>query len=168
MSSPPIMADGLWRCLCPSYTAITSPFKRPQSFVKQPVPQFSSRRPFRSSHSKQERQAPFELPKQKQGPNYHEYRTDRLHEILRVSPKTRTHDLTSELVSILVHDRHEKPNNRLFTSLITANLSPNKGHSGRIKKYVDEMMSTGMELEAGLCHDILEVCTPAWGNSVTK
>jgi hypothetical protein len=56
----------------------------------------------------------------------------------------------------LVAEFGEKPNLRIYASLILANARP-EGSVAEVRALLEEMEGEGVELDEGACHDVLRV-----------
>jgi hypothetical protein len=61
------------------------------------------------------------------------------------------------IVRILIKDRRERPNTRLYAGILHSFSSPMAGTAGKIRKVLEEMAGAGLDLDAGACHCVLEV-----------
>jgi hypothetical protein len=61
------------------------------------------------------------------------------------------------IVRILVKDRRERPNVRLYAAILHSFSSPAEGTAGKVRKVLEEMAKGGIDLDAGTCHCVLEV-----------
>lgn len=186
MPTRPIANDALWRCLCPSFSppglAHRSFVRRqPQqqlarrcgsaqrSTLSTPARHYTytavDRRdppnaatpglPYRSNsalgHSASLRQQAKDgasplvlLP------------TLELYERLRIDAAAGRHDDVMNIIRILIRDRRERPNVRLYAALLHSFVNTEKGTAGKIRKVLDEMAEAGVDLDAGGCHAVLE------------
>ena len=61
------------------------------------------------------------------------------------------------IVRILIKDRGERPNVRLYAGILHSFVSPEMGTAGKVRKVLEEMEEEGIELDSGACHCVLEV-----------
>jgi pentatricopeptide repeat protein len=61
------------------------------------------------------------------------------------------------LVEYLVHERGEKPDVSLYTSLILSNINTAEGAAWRVLEYIEEMRQAGLEMNRECCHAVLKV-----------
>jgi hypothetical protein len=62
------------------------------------------------------------------------------------------------IIKILIKDRRERPNVRLYAAMLHSFVNPEEGTAGKIRKVLEEMGEAGVDLDAGGCHAVLEVC----------
>ncbi|KAJ9636825.1 hypothetical protein H2199_007819 [Coniosporium tulheliwenetii] len=63
---------------------------------------------------------------------------------------------TKKLVEFLVVERNERPNAKLFSALILANVDPVEGSAADVGALLSELRAEGLEPDAGVCHDALK------------
>ncbi|KAF2401722.1 hypothetical protein EJ06DRAFT_507871 [Trichodelitschia bisporula] len=63
---------------------------------------------------------------------------------------------TREIVERLLKQHAEVPNLRLYSALILSQVGP-EGSVAWVKAYLEELKAEGLEVDSGLCHDILKV-----------
>jgi hypothetical protein len=68
------------------------------------------------------------------------------------------------IIKILIKDRRETPNLRLYAGILHSFVNTQEGTAGKIRKVLEEMQEEGIDLDAGTCHYVLEVRT-VLGNS---
>lgn len=188
MRTSTIVFDGLWQCLCPSFSApslalisrlprpkpntpracartihpqaacaaqalprsrqysaaaATSPPSQPQNFNPSPHGPRIFRNPSR-------RWADFPLEDRS---------NEEIYERLRYNASQGHTTDTRKLAEFLVVERNERPNNRLFSALILANVDPVEGSAADVGALLSELRAEGLEPDAGVCHDALKVGT---------
>ena len=62
-----------------------------------------------------------------------------------------------DLAEVLVKERGEKPNLRLYTALILSNISHDEGAAWRVHELLDDMAEDGLQPDVGTCHAVLKV-----------
>lgn len=67
------------------------------------------------------------------------------------------------IVDVLVRQRREAPNLRLYGILILANVHPSEGAAWRVAALLQEMTNEGLEMDVGVCHDVLKVSFGLFG-----
>jgi pentatricopeptide repeat protein len=178
MSARPIINDALWRCLCPSFasnSAVRS--SRPA------VPRLPNRNALRSPHRSistnppgrydalntdalaqpdpfshnpiPPARAPWNRNKPEK-PSLVHLQTPELYERLRSDAAAGRHADVFKIIKILIKDRREKPNVRLYAGLLHSYADPLEGTAGKIRKTLEEMGEEGIDLDAGACHCTLE------------
>jgi hypothetical protein len=60
------------------------------------------------------------------------------------------------IVRILIKDRRERPDVRMYTAVIHSFVNPEEGTAGKVRRVLDEMTESGVELDAWGCHCVLE------------
>lgn len=80
-----------------------------------------------------------------------------LYDLLRTSASRGNTREVQELVTQLVKKRFEKPNLRLYGSLILTNVNPQEGSVFKVRAVLDEMQDEGLVPDSGICHDVLKV-----------
>lgn len=83
--------------------------------------------------------------------------TAELYERLRSDAATGRHEEVFNIIKILIKDRRERPNIRLYAAMLHSFVSPEYGTAGKIRKMLEEMAELGVDLDAGACHAVLEV-----------
>ena len=156
MSSTRLIVDGLWHCLCPSFNK--------SILFHQSIRQFSvpTRRSVHKISTK--RRTPYPSTTRANSKQDEKDVLDSrgesipvLYDLLRTcASRGRTTDV-DKIVDHLVRERGETPNVRLYSSLILANVNPQHGSPDRASWLVDEMTSSGLAVDSGVCHDVLKV-----------
>lgn len=166
MHSPHIIVDGLWRCLCPSYNTITTPLRHSTYLSSRGLHTHLFRRSFRCA-TRLAGSGPKPAPKVTRLKNDTFSATDSdnckpetldtpaLYEKLR-STTAKDPESVERIVKILVHDRHEKPNNRHYSALLRSCASPGVSSATLLRRRINNLKEEGVELDAALCHDALE------------
>lgn len=90
-------------------------------------------------------------------PHLDQEHTPFLYELLRTAASKGETKEVDRIVEILVQDRLEEPNLRLYGSLILVNVHPFHGSVGRVNALLEEMAEEGLVMDVGLCHDVLKV-----------
>ena len=177
-----IALDGLWRCLCPSYTvssfaisSISKPGSRKASSLCLNTVLLNSSRRHRTTtftnaiplKSLQPRIPPYSNEQVRQlhdDPNQPYEAT-----VLRKLPKSDVYEelhsasiqgnyvRVQEIVEILVKDRNEAPNKRIYLALLLANASPQHGSPTEVVRLLQEMAKEGITPDAGAYHAVLKV-----------
>jgi hypothetical protein len=166
MYSPPVIVDGLWRCLCPSYSRIVVPLKQSRILSPERHPTTHVfRRSFQHAASQAEPPSrPAKVTRSKRRPfpvvdaeNRKPETLDipALYEKLR-SATSKDPQTVEQIVKILVHDRHEKPNSRIYSALLRSCASPGVSSAALLRKLIRDLKEEGIEFDAALCHDALE------------
>ncbi|KAF2201280.1 hypothetical protein GQ43DRAFT_394612 [Delitschia confertaspora ATCC 74209] len=177
MTSPPLVLDGLWRCLCPSFTSQISP--RILSSVRIPSALHSPRRfptsqcpaswraPTRSFSIAADPNPPY-LPGSRplrafngsQSKNIEaslvHLSTPELYERLRAEAASGRHRDVMKIVKILLKDREQEPSLQMYSAILHSYVSAEDGTAGMIRKTLEEMRQEGIELDSRACHNILE------------
>ncbi|OCL03225.1 hypothetical protein AOQ84DRAFT_348060 [Glonium stellatum] len=175
----PIVRDGLWRCLCPSYRPNlifkATRSSRPQALrthhrLSRPATcnasglvasrhSTISTSQYRKQHisptistSSRGFQSLARLVKGR----LEELDTTAIYDNLRVWAATGNQAKVTEAVRYLIYERQERPNVRLYSALILVNVSPLYGTAGKVAALLQDMRHDGIELDAGTCHDVLE------------
>lgn len=187
MSTRPIVNDALWRCLCPSFAPSGSAcrsFLPPQSrialrngpttggprrslFVTTRRRSYNAlnsdalHQPISSSHggSHPPRPPSFRRNAKQDSPSLVLLPTVELYERLRRDAAAGRTDEVMNIVKILIKDRRERPNVRLYAGVLHSFVNPEDGTAGKIRKVLEEMAEMGIDLDAGACHAVLEVGT---------
>ncbi|KAK3353039.1 hypothetical protein B0T25DRAFT_543447 [Lasiosphaeria hispida] len=180
MPTPPrIVADGLWRCLCPSIDVAFSakPVSTPFHPTRQATGRKNALRGHRPSHRGYQVRAAYtknrpqsqDTPLGKAAPSAPEDHTPPL-----VTEETMRRSITSaiyetlkalrrydgrgatarELVRHLVHDRGERPNIFQADALVAANWGVG-GSAVELSVIIDEMLRLGIEPTRQFCHTAL-------------
>ena len=187
MSTRPIVNDALWRCICPAYrpvslqSVLASPRTKciPSNSLRNSgyrsssatsIPHSSSSgdffpptlQPNAAQYSGQvphrhARPAPLGHFKKKEETPLVLFSTAELYERLRAEAAKGNHEEVMNIVRILIKDRRERPNTRLYAGILHSFSSPMAGTAGKIRKVLEEMAEVGMDLDAGVCHCVLEV-----------
>lgn len=66
---------------------------------------------------------------------------------------------TRACVDILIKERGEEPNARLYDALLLANVDPENGSASEAASILEEMVNEGIAPDAAVCHAVLRVCT---------
>ena len=76
---------------------------------------------------------------------------------LRRSAVKGNYSLTREIVSILVKERGQKPNLRLYDALLLANMDNQDGSAGEVARLLDEIAVEGLTPDSATYHAALKV-----------
>ncbi|KAF2279189.1 uncharacterized protein EI97DRAFT_455467 [Westerdykella ornata] len=79
-----------------------------------------------------------------------------LYERLRSDAAAGRYEEVFNAVKILIKDRRERPNIRLYAAMLHSFVNPEYGTAGKIRKVLEEMAELGVDLDAGGCHAVLE------------
>ncbi|KAH7128646.1 hypothetical protein B0J11DRAFT_275748 [Dendryphion nanum] len=79
-----------------------------------------------------------------------------LYETLRDDASIGNYNQVIRKTKILIKDRGERPNIRMYAAILKSFTSCEEGTAGKIRKVLDEMKEMGVELDIGACHDVLE------------
>lgn len=60
------------------------------------------------------------------------------------------------IVRILIKDRRERPEVRMYSAVIHSFVNSQEGTAGKVRSVLDEMKDLGVELDAWTCHCVLE------------
>jgi len=193
MLTRPIIHDGLWRCLCPSFASSQSTIglvtARPRATIRNtpssrtarqirtfnsdPFPpaessssSYLSSGAFRNSKSSSRSAIPprtslSKRPSPQSSPNHEapglvHLPTVELYDRLRRLGGAGKHDDVMSIVRILIKDRRERPDIRMYSAVIHSFVNPEEGTAGKVKRVLDEMGEFGVELDAWGCHCVLE------------
>jgi pentatricopeptide repeat protein len=66
------------------------------------------------------------------------------------------YDDVMSVIRILIKDRRERPDVRMYTAVIHSFVNPDEGTAGKVRRVLDEMQEYGVELDAWGCHCVLE------------
>ncbi|KAF2262145.1 hypothetical protein CC78DRAFT_520588 [Lojkania enalia] len=168
MMTRPVVYDGLWRCLCPSFQPARSlrrlvqcqvtnnlsnkpprPLRTTRSYTV--TPDANSQSPVFRSGS----QGPARLQNKDKLSLVH-LPTTELYARLRIDAAGGRSQEVMNIVKILIKDRREKPNILLYSAILHSFVSPEDGTAGKIRRILEEMQEEGIELDATACHNILE------------
>jgi hypothetical protein len=86
--------------------------------------------------------------------------TPQLYAQLRSDAAAGRHENVLDVISILIKDRKERPNLKIYNALLHSFVSPRDGTAGKIRKVLEEMAEVGVDLDAATCHAVLEVGNP--------
>jgi hypothetical protein len=87
--------------------------------------------------------------------------TSELYAQLRNDAAGGRHDIALDIIRILIKDRRERPNLRIYSALLHSFVSPDRGTAGKVRKVLEEMAEVGVDLDSAACHAVIEVCYPA-------
>ena len=87
----------------------------------------------------------------------HDLTTEAAYEELRRASHTGNYLRVQALVRMLVRDRSEEPNPRLYLALLLANTSPQHGSPGEVAKILQEMGDEGLTPDSSIYHAVLRV-----------
>ncbi len=173
--------DALWHCLCPSFSPVwltrpylcSKPVKqafrrclkasqqrnyalacipkggRPQMPPRAYVHRTSKKQSFVSASGD-----PHELSGRGQ---LQDLPTEAAYEELRRAGNTGNYLRVQALAKILVRDRGEKPNPRLYLALLLANTNPQHGSPAEVKGLLQEMRDEGFTPDSSAYHAALKV-----------
>lgn len=88
---------------------------------------------------------------------YESLSTAEIYEALRQHARLGEHSLVHNAIDCLVRRRGERPNLRLYSALILAELHPQSGSSYGLERLLNEMKEDGIAIDSGICHDVLKV-----------
>ncbi|PNS20999.1 hypothetical protein CAC42_3336 [Sphaceloma murrayae] len=80
-----------------------------------------------------------------------------LYDMLRSYAEDGKKAMTVALVDYLVRNRGEKPNSRLYSSLILCNVDIDNGSALTVAQLLAEVEDEGLPMDSGMCHDALKV-----------
>ena len=83
--------------------------------------------------------------------------TERLYEELEMAANNGRHEDVRRIARYLLTERDQKPNAKLYSALILVNVAPETGSAAAVGVIVEEMQTEGIDLDARICHNILEV-----------
>lgn len=177
MPTTPIVVDGLWRCLCPSFQPASVAGRIPRCTPRPRRPP-----PHASATLRQARHASTaDARRNEHRPEQTELReslflpiatgpvaawfpraladasTETLYHRLRSGAGRGDIKWVTTCVEYLVKERQEQPNLRLYNALILANVSPEEGSAARVDALLEEMRDEGLEPDSGVCHCVLKV-----------
>lgn len=170
MGARPIVNDALWRCLCPSFATVRPAqcrFRMSQTATTLET-RFSS--PRRSLHNTSHtcnyntgtlpEGSQYNRParQRQEKPEFVLLPTPQLYALLRSDAAAGRHENVLDIIGILIKDRKERPNLRIYNALLHSFVSPRDGTAGKIRKVLEEMAEVGVDLDAATCHAVLEVC----------
>ncbi|KAF2747867.1 hypothetical protein M011DRAFT_385346, partial [Sporormia fimetaria CBS 119925] len=171
MSTRPIVNDALWRCLCPSFVQpgafLSTRLDGPVRATLHDRLSRSSRRPlsttcpnaqapansFNFQYTSQQRSHRYTI---QNDPGLALLPTPELYERLRSNAVAGRYLDVFKIIKILVKDRREAPNLRLYTAILHSFVDPEAGTAGKIRKIIEEMMEEGIDFDSGACHAVLE------------
>jgi hypothetical protein len=182
MTIRPIVNDALWSCLCPSYRVSAATYGLNPS-VKRAFLRNGAATSHRSTFVPSQLRAHNTLSTEalsqpgslsargttipsrpslarnaKQGkPSLVYLSTVQLYERLRSDAAAGRDEDVMDIVKILIKDRRERPNVRLYAGILHSFVNPEHGTAGKIRKILEEMAEVGVDLDAGACHCVLEV-----------
>ena len=171
----PIVHDGLWRCLCPSFQPSRTLAKLPRARPSvRPRPQPPKTLPFPTSRASAR---PYNtstniwtgqnVPESTAGASPRPFRNGRpplvelttrdLYERLRFDAAAGRHEEVMNIVQILIKDRRERLSQSIYSAILHSFVSPSEGTAGKVRKVLEEMQEEGIEPDAQTCHNVLEV-----------
>lgn len=181
MSTRPIVNDALWRCLCPSFAqpipasrsfssrqrrlALGNKICRSQRSISVTTPSSyntTQTEPFFQNSGifdtpSNTRSAPsLSRYAKKEPPSLVLLPTLELYERLRSDAAAGRHEEVMKIIKILIKDRRERPNVRLYAAMLHSFVNPEVGTAGKVRKVLEEMAEVGVDLDAGGCHSVLE------------
>lgn len=181
-----LVPDGLWYCLCPSFSPAT--LNRPgRSFVSAAAAAASSpRRCYGSSAAGASKGTGWDRPRPHTGERWQQNISSdgdqkppdrpqihapgvpenlaglptaklerKLEELSIESPNVNS---ASQILRILVRDRHIRPGVRHYRALILANSDARHGSPGVLRALLEEMEEHGIPADSGTLHAALQVC----------
>lgn len=183
MPTRPIVNDALWRCLCPSFRPIAATYSFAPCQRQLICPNNLTRLAYRSVSTTPRLQSYNALnaealshtyssasrngnasPKphlrrnaKQDKPSLVHLSTLELYERLKRDAAVGRYEEVMNIIKILIKDRRERPNVRLYAGILHSFVNPEEGTAGKIRKVLDEMAEEGIDLDAGACHCVLEV-----------
>ena len=183
MTSATIAIDGLWHCLCPSFSlgtlAKASRISRPINalFRQCSTSSTATRQQIYGGQRPHHPQIQSSLNKQLANIDNARCLHDWSDERYKPLGKSRLDGLTTrqayeelrrasihgdyltveKLVQILVRNHREEPNSRLYHALLLANTNPENGSLADVTRLLQEMADNGIPLDSAAYHAILKV-----------
>jgi hypothetical protein len=178
MGARPIVNDALWRCLCPSFlpvrqahhslrtrqtpTALGNLCARSRRSVSgaPPANKYSSTVVASNEaffRPNERLGSPLRPQSKREKPDFVLLPTPELYDRLRTEAAAGRHDHVLDIIRILIKDREERLNSRIYTALLQSYVSPDRGTAGKVRKVLEEMAEVGIVLDSAACHAVLEV-----------
>ncbi len=182
MPSTTIVIDGLWRCLCPPSS--TTPFSGFFSILR-PAPRTPGqclKAPLRGNHARNfskkppaaarspawklygsgqqqlaEKTVTFSGTQQRDQERMRKVDIGTAYQTLRHAALGGNYAQTGACANILVKERGEKPNLRLYDALLLANADHDYGSASEVTRLLEELASEGLTPDSGTYHAALRV-----------
>lgn len=84
--------------------------------------------------------------------------TEVLYEQMSYAADSGLSNAVQQVAEILVLERHEKPNHRLYAALILSNIDAKEGSAGRAASLLQECKDEGITPNSDMYHSMLKVC----------
>ncbi|KAF2010497.1 hypothetical protein BU24DRAFT_378551 [Aaosphaeria arxii CBS 175.79] len=182
MPPPTLVNDALWRCLCPKFQSPTAlrNFSRAQSCLVARNGHTQRPTTFRATSRSQIRHVNISAPSRldtndlsfgnhrspvssiskrsakPDAPSLVHLPTNALYDRLRRDGAAGRYNEVMNIVKILLKDRRERPNVRMYSAILHSFANCQEGTAGKIRKVMEEMVESGVDLDVGACHNALE------------